>query len=178
MCLAHSYFRQGNVPQAQVIYERVLVHRLNQFGPKDVALIGDLTNLAGTLLAQDKYEQAEPFVRRAISITEHNKKDDPLKLAGLLNILSNLYMKQDRLDEAEPLIRRCYEIRKSKLLQDHPDQAQTLSDYAKLLRKMHRDAEAEEMYKQSLAIMARIEDAALVAHGEEGDVQEEHKDLA
>jgi len=176
--LAHSYFRQGNFPQAQVIYERVLVHRLNQFGPKDVALIGDLTNLAGTLLAQDKYEQAEPFVRRAISITEHNKKDDPLKLAELLNILSNLYMKQDRLDEAEPLIRRCYEIRKSKLLQDHPDQAQTLSDYAKLLRKMHRDAEAEEMYKQSLAIMARIEDAALVAHGEDGDVQEEHKDLA
>lgn len=174
--LAHSYFRQGNFPQAQVIYERVLVHRLNQFGPKDVALIGDLTNLAGTLLAQDKYEQAEPFVRRAISITEHNKKDDPLKLAELLNILSNLYMKQDRLDEAEPLIRRCYEIRKSKLLQDHPDQAQTLSDYAKLLRKMHRDAEAEEMYKQSLAIMARIEDAALVAHGEEGDVQEEHKE--
>lgn len=176
--LAHSYFRQGNFPQAQVIYERVLVHRLNQFGPKDVALIGDLTNLAGTLLAQDKYEQAEPFVRRAISITEHSKKDDPLKLAELLNILSNLYMKQDRLDEAEPLIRRCYEIRKSKLLQDHPDQAQTLSDYAKLLRKMHRDAEAEEMYKQSLAIMARIEDAALVAHGEEGDVPDEHKDLA
>jgi len=172
--LAHSYFRQGNFPQAQVIYERVLVHRLNQFGPKDVALIGDLTNLAGTLLAQDKYEQAEPFVRRAISITEHSKKDDPLKLAELLNILSNLYMKQDRLDEAEPLIRRCYEIRKSKLLQDHPDQAQTLSDYAKLLRKMHRDAEAEEMYKQSLAIMARIEDAALVAHGEDAEAQEEH----
>lgn len=172
--LAHSYFRQGNFPQAQVIYERVLVHRLNQFGPKDVALIGDLTNLAGTLLAQDKYEQAEPFVRRAISITEQSKKDDPLKLAELLNILSNLYMKQDRLEEAEPLIRRCYEIRKSKLLQDHPDQAQTLSDYAKLLRKMHRDAEAEEMYKQSLAIMARIEDAALVAHGEDVEAQEEH----
>lgn len=169
--LAHSYFRQGNFPQAQVIYERVLVHRLNQYGTQDPALVNDLVNLAGTLLAQEKYEQAEPFVKRAVVMCE--KKDDALKLAELLSILSNLYYRLERYNEAEPLIRRCYEIRKKRLLSDHPDQAQTLSDYARLLRKMQRDDEAEEMYRQSLAIMARLENAALNQNPEaEGEAAE------
>lgn len=149
--LAHSYFRQGNFPQAQVIYERVLVHRLNQVGPQDPALVADLSNLAGTLLAQDKHDQAEPFVRRAVAIAEQSGKFEPLKMAELYSILSNIYMKQERLSESETLIRRSFELRKSVLAGDDPDLAQTLSDYAKLLRKMQRPQEAEEIYKQSLA---------------------------
>ncbi|HNN64353.1 MAG TPA: tetratricopeptide repeat protein, partial [Candidatus Obscuribacter sp.] len=44
---------------------------------------------------------------------------------------------------------------------DDPDLAQTLSDYAKLLRKMQRPQEAEEMYKQSLSILSRLEQASM-----------------
>lgn len=159
--LAHSYFRQGNFPQAQVIYERVLVHRLNQVGPQDPALVADLSNLAGTLLAQDKHDQAEPFVRRAVAIAEQSGKFEPLKMAELYSILSNIYMKQERLPESETLIRRSFELRKRVLAGDDPDLAQTLSDYAKLLRKMQRPQEAEEMYKQSLSILSRLEQASL-----------------
>lgn len=159
--LAHSYFRQGNFPQAQVIYERVLVHRLNQVGPQDPALVADLSNLAGTLLAQDKHDQAEPFVRRAVAIAEQSGKFEPLKMAELYSILSNIYMKQERLPESESLIRRSFELRKSVLAGDDPDLAQTLSDYAKLLRKMQRPQEAEEMYKQSLSILSRLEQASM-----------------
>lgn len=164
--LAHSYFRQGNFPQAQIIYERVLVHRLNQFGPQDPALIADLSNLAGTLLAQDNYDQAEPFVRRAITIGEQSKKAEPLKMAELYSILSNIYFRQDKFTEAETLIRRSFEIRKATLKQEHPDLAQTLSDYARLLRKMGREEQAEVLYQQSLAILARLEQSAAEESGE------------
>lgn len=164
--LAHSYFRQGNFPQAQIIYERVLVHRLNQFGPQDPALIADLSNLAGTLLAQDNYDQAEPFVRRAITIGEQSKKAEPLKMAELYSILSNIYFKQDKFAEAETLIRRSFEIRKATLKQEHPDLAQTLSDYARLLRKMGREEQAEVLYQQSLAILARLEQSAAEEAGD------------
>lgn len=164
--LAHSYFRQGNFPQAQIIYERVLVHRLNQFGPQDPALIADLSNLAGTLLAQDNYDQAEPFVRRAITIGEQSKKAEPLKMAELYSILSNIYFKQDKLADAETLIRRSFEIRKATLKQEHPDLAQTLSDYARLLRKMGREEQAEVLYQQSLAILARLEQSAAEEAGD------------
>ncbi len=155
--LAHSYFRQGNFSQAQVIYERILVHRLNQFGPQDPVLVTDLSNLAGSLLAQDKHDQAEPFVRRAIAIAESTGKLEPLKMAELFSTLSNIYFKQERFDEAEVLIRKSFEIRKKNLNKEDPDMAQILSDYAKLLRKMNRPQEAEVMYKQSLAILSRLE---------------------
>lgn len=155
--LAHSYFRQGNFSQAQVIYERILVHRLNQFGPQDPVLVTDLSNLAGSLLAQDKHDQAEPFVRRAIAIAESTGKLEPLKMAELFSTLSNIYFKQERFDESEVLIRKSFEIRKKNLNKEDPDMAQILSDYAKLLRKMNRPQEAEVMYKQSLAILSRLE---------------------
>lgn len=155
--LAHSYFRQGNFSQAQVIYERILVHRLNQFGPQDPVLVTDLSNLAGSLLAQDKHDQAEPFVRRAIAIAESTGKLEPLKMAELFSTLSIIYFKQERFDESEVLIRKSFEIRKKNLNKEDPDMAQILSDYAKLLRKMNRPQEAEVMYKQSLAILSRLE---------------------
>lgn len=169
--LAHSYFRQGNFPQAQVIYERVLVHRLNQMGPSDPNLVTDLSNLAGTLLAQEKFDQAEPFVRRAVVILE-GQNQDPLKMAELLSILANIYMRQEKLTESESMLRRCYEIRKSHRVLDHPDLAQTLSDYAKLLRKMGRGEEAEVMYKQSLAILGRLERASQEAEEAEAEAEE------
>ncbi len=157
--LAHSYFTRGSYPQAQVIYERILVHRLNQAGPQDATLVTDLNNLAGVLVAQEKYNNAEPFMRRAVSILDTLPDSAPLKIAEALSLLTTIYMRQEKLSEAEPLIKRSLEIRQANLAADHPDLAQTLSDYAKLLRKLKRDVEAESYYKQALAILAQLEES-------------------
>ncbi len=158
--LAASYFTRGNYPQAQVIYERILVHRLNQVGPGNTVLVADLNNLAGVLVAQEKYNQAEPFMRRAVTILESVKSSEPLKVAEALSLLATIYIRQEKLVESEPLIKRALVIRKQYLLPEHPDVAQTLSDYAKLLRKLKRDDEAEQMYKEALHILSKIEEAA------------------
>jgi len=156
--LAASYFTRGNYNQAQVIYERILVHRLNQVGTSDTALVADFNNLAGVLVAQEKYNQAEPFMRRAVSILDVAKEVEPLKVAEALSLLATIYVRQDKLAESEPLIKRALEIRRQHLSADHPDVAQTLSDYAKLLRKMQREQEAEAMYKEALLILSKIEE--------------------
>lgn len=156
--LAASYFTRGNYTQAQVIYERILVHRLNQVGTSDTALVADFNNLAGVLVAQEKYNQAEPFMRRAVSILDVAKEVEPLKVAEALSLLATIYVRQDKLAESEPLIKRALEIRRQHLSSDHPDVAQTLSDYAKLLRKMQREQEAEIMYKEALLILSKIEE--------------------
>lgn len=156
--LAASYFTRGNYTQAQVIYERILVHRLNQVGTSDTALVADFNNLAGVLVAQEKYNQAEPFMRRAVSILDVAKEVEPLKVAEALSLLATIYVRQDKLAESEPLVKRALEIRRKHLSADHPDVAQTLSDYAKLLRKMQREQEAEIMYKEALLILSKIEE--------------------
>ncbi|CAN5264267.1 hypothetical protein BH11CYA1_BH11CYA1_02310 [soil metagenome] len=156
--LAASYFTRGNYTQAQVIYERILVHRLNQVGTSDTALVADFNNLAGVLVAQEKYNQAEPFMRRAVSILDAAKEAEPLKVAEALSLLATIYMRQDKLIESEPLVKRALELRRKHLSAEHPDVAQTLSDYAKILRKMQREEEAEEMYKEALSILSKIEE--------------------
>ncbi|MBU6454282.1 MAG: tetratricopeptide repeat protein [Cyanobacteria bacterium REEB67] len=155
--LAHSYFTQQNYEKAQVLYERILVHRLNHFGPNDSALVVDLNNLAGVLVAQEKHNQAEPFMRRAVAILESSTLSDPLKVAECLALLANVYLKQEKLKEAEPLFKRSLEIRKSRLEPGHADIAQTLADYAKLLRRLKREDEAEAMYQEAIGMMARME---------------------
>jgi tetratricopeptide (TPR) repeat protein len=156
--LAASYFTRGNYTQAQVIYERILVHRLNQVGASDTALVADFNNLAGVLVAQEKYNQAEPFMRRAVSILDVAKEVEPLKVAEALSLLATIYMRQNKLAESEPLVKRALGIRRANLSAEHPDVAQTLSDYAKLLRKMQREEEAETMYKEALVILSKIEE--------------------
>jgi tetratricopeptide (TPR) repeat protein len=154
--LAHSYFTQQNYEKAQVLYERILVHRLNHFGPNDSVLVADLNNLAGVLVAQEKYNQAEAFMRRAVTILEANSMSEPLKVADSLSLLANIYLKQDKLKEAEPLYKRALEIRKARLEPGHADIAQALSDYARLLRRLKREDEAEAMYKEAIGMMANL----------------------
>jgi tetratricopeptide (TPR) repeat protein len=154
--LAHSYFTQQNYDKAQVLYERILVHRLNHFGPGDTILVVDLTNLAGVLIAQEKFEQAEPFVRRAVTILESSSVLDPVKIAETLSILGNVYTKQDKLKEAEPIYKRALALRKERLEPGHADIAQSLSDYARLLRRLKRDDEAEVMYQEAIGMMGNL----------------------
>lgn len=156
--LAHSYFARGNYPQAQVIYERILVHRLNQLGPNDPALVMDLNNLGAVLVAQEKFNQAEPFLRRALTILEKTAGGQS-KIADALSLLSTIYGKQDKIQECEPLLKRSLEIRRATLSPEHPEVAHSLAEYAKILKKLGREEEAESMYKEALAILAKLEAA-------------------
>ncbi|MBS2006679.1 MAG: tetratricopeptide repeat protein [Cyanobacteria bacterium SZAS TMP-1] len=174
--LAHSYFTQQNYEKAQVLYERILVHRLNHFGPNDSALVVDLNNLAGVLVAQEKFNQAEPFIRRAITILEASSVSEPLKIADSLSLLANIYMKQDKLKEAEPLFKRALELRKARLEPGHADIAQSLSDYAKLLRRLKREDEAEAMYQEAIGIMAKMETSTGQFTAVAGDLVDEEQE--
>jgi tetratricopeptide (TPR) repeat protein/predicted nucleic acid-binding protein len=154
--LAHSYFTQQNYEKAQVLYERILVHRLNHFGPNDSVLVVDLNNLAGVLVAQEKYNQAEAFMRRAVTILEASTLSEPLKIAESLSLLGNIYIKQDKLKEAESPYKRALEIRKARLEPGHADIAQSLSNYARLLRRLKREDEAEAMYQEAISMMGNL----------------------
>lgn len=154
--LAHSYFVRGDYPQAQVIYERILVHRLNQIGPQDSALFTDLNNLAGVLIAQEHFAQAEPFMRRALKLLESAPSADPRRVADALSSLATIYFRQDKAREAEPLLRRALTLRREHAV-SNPELAQTLSDLAKVLRRLQLHQEAEAMYQESLAMLSQID---------------------
>lgn len=161
--LAQSYCDQGNYVEAQQVYERILVNRLNELGPNNVELTTDLTNLAAVLCVQGKFNQAEPFMRRAVWVLENTDKPAPLRLADALSMLGEIYFRQDKFGEAESPVTKALTIRKNNLPSDHTDIADSLSSQAKLLRKTGRSAEAEKIYAKAQEILSKKQDQTAVS---------------
>lgn len=162
--LAQSYCDQGNYVEAQQVYERILVNRLNELGPNNVELTTDLTNLAAVLCVQGKFNQAEPFMRRAVWVLENAEIPAPLRLADALSMLGEIYFRQDKFVEAEIPVTKSLQLRQGNLPVDHTDIADSLSSQAKLFRKTGRVAEAEKVYAKAQQILSKKQDQATVSN--------------
>jgi tetratricopeptide (TPR) repeat protein len=154
--LAESYFEQGNFTQSQLVYERILVDRLNKLGPNHIGLVRDLKNLANVLCCQAKFNQAETFIRRCIAILEAVKEPHDEELRDALSILAGIYYRQEKFAEAEPLSERVVKLHE-KVGAHGPQFVEALNDQAKLLRKLGRNDEAERIYSRAQALSATIE---------------------
>lgn len=151
--LAERHFEQGNYKDAQVIYERVLVHKLNDMGPESPELVEDYNNLALVLSVQGLFDKAEPFMRRAVSLYEASPKVEPLPLADYLHSLGTVYFKLSKLQEAEEVYRRVLELRRENLSDTHQDIGRTLVDYAKVVKQLGQTEKAEAIYKKAQEIL-------------------------
>jgi len=151
--LAERHFEQGNYKDAQVIYERVLVHKLNDLGPESPELVEDYNNLALVLSVQGLFDKAEPFMRRAVSLYESAAKVEPLPLADYLHSLGTVYFKVNKFNEAEEVYRRVLELRRENLSDTHQDIGRTLVDYAKVVKQLGQTEKAEAIYKKAQEIL-------------------------
>ena len=161
--LAQSYCDQGNYVEAQQVYERILVNRLNELGTNNVELTTDLTNLAAVLCVQGKFNQAEPFMRRAVWVLENADHPEPLRLSDALSMLGEIYFRQDKFGEAETPVIKALHLRQGNLPADHEDIADALSAQAKLLRRTGRVEEAEKAYAKAQQILSRKQNQATVS---------------
>ncbi len=153
--LAETYFEQGNYKEAQVIYERMLVHRLNELGPENPLLVEDYNNLAMTLCVQGRFDKAEPFMKRAVFLYEQGDTANAVEHADYLHSLGTIEYKLEKYKEAEELMLRVVQLRRENLPEDHEDMGRALGDYAKVLKKMGKTETAETIYKKAREILAK-----------------------
>jgi tetratricopeptide (TPR) repeat protein len=102
-----------------------------------------------------KYAQAEPFLKRALSIREEALGRKHVDVTTRLDNLAQLYHGQAKHSEAEVLYKESWELREKVLGTEHPDVARSLENYAALLRKTNREAEALKMENRAKAIWAK-----------------------
>ena len=96
--------------------------------------------------------EAEPLMRRALSIDEKSFGPEHPNVAIRLNNLAQLLQDTNRLAEAEPLMRRALAIDEKSLGPEHPNVARDLNNLAQLLQATNRLAEAEPLMRRALAI--------------------------
>jgi tetratricopeptide (TPR) repeat protein len=108
--------------------------------------------LALYFLARAEHGEAEPLMRRVISIFEKNEPEKQPNYASSLNNLAALLQATNRLAESEPLMRRALAIDEKSFGPDHPSVARNLNNLALLLQATNRLAESEPLMRRALAI--------------------------
>jgi tetratricopeptide (TPR) repeat protein len=126
-------------------------------GYADAAGIADLTarlmsGLALLLYAKSLLGEAEPLMRRVVTIFESSLGEDHPNAATALNNLAQLFKATNRLGEAEPLMRRALAIDERSLGAEHPNVARDLNNLAALLQSTNRLSEAEPLMRRVVTI--------------------------
>jgi tetratricopeptide (TPR) repeat protein len=111
-----------------------------------------LNNLSLLLQATNRLAEAEPLLRRTLTLFERSNGTEYPEVALLLNNLAQLLQTTNRLAEAEPLMRRALAIDEASYGSEHPHVAGDISNLAQLLQDTNRLAEAEPLMRRALAI--------------------------
>ncbi|HSR81517.1 MAG TPA: CHAT domain-containing tetratricopeptide repeat protein, partial [Hyphomicrobiaceae bacterium] len=111
-----------------------------------------LNNLALLLEHTNRVSEAEPLMRRALTVDEKSHGPDHSDVARDLNNLAQLLRTANRLAEAEPLMRRALDIDEKAFGPKHPNVAIDLNNLAGVLKATNRLTEAEALYRRALAI--------------------------
>lgn len=119
-----------------------------------VALL--LHQYALALRARHLDGDAEPVLRRALSIQQAAPKADARVTVGILDTLGNLLEGRDQLDEAEKLQRTALSLAEKKFGPESPQLAITCTNLADVLWNRNNLREAGLLYRRAIAINASI----------------------
>ena len=119
----------------------------------DAAVASSLIAQLGSFLrGKALFREAEPLMRRALSIAEASCGPDHPIVATYLSNLALLLHDTNRLQEAEPLMRRALSIAEALYGPNHPTVAIRLNNLASLLQATNRLQEAEPLMRRALSI--------------------------
>lgn len=108
--------------------------------------------LAALLHVKALEGEAEPLMRRALSINEENFGPAHPNVSTLLSNLVQILVETNRVAEAEPLMRRALAVSEEHFGPGHPNAAIPLNNLASLLMRAGRFLEAEPLLRRALEI--------------------------
>jgi tetratricopeptide (TPR) repeat protein len=140
------------------LWERILAHALvclelielhHLYGAEATRL---LQQTGWYLTERVRYQEAELFLTRALSISEHEHGLEHLDTARDSSTLGYLYKAQGKYEEAEPLLVRVLAIQEQHLGPEQPNITNSLNNLAALYQDQGKYEQAEPLYMQALSI--------------------------
>ncbi len=160
--LAFLHRRQLKYVEAVPLYERALDIIEKARGLAHAEAIAALTDLAQVHRLNDRFDDAEIHLKRAIARADeasgYNERAD---LLAPLYTLAELYVNQRRFHEAEGLLRRAIALQERFQTSKPEDAAEVLTLLGSVFVTLGRFAEGESILKRSLAL---LESASGVEH--------------
>jgi tetratricopeptide (TPR) repeat protein len=151
--IGRAYRSLGISEQAQPHLERALDLARKVHGPGDEKFATILVDYAWNLEHQDRHDEAEPCLRKALNI--YRKRGiTGAELFRALRVLQDLLISARRYDEAELVTRDAMAIANGG--QEFADFASILHQYADMQIKLGEFAKAEEIAQRALQMHRRI----------------------
>jgi tetratricopeptide (TPR) repeat protein len=152
--LADLELAEGRFQDAEPLQREVLEMWTANLEATPADLVPALNNLAVTLTALKRYDEAERLLERALGLAESGLGPKHPLTGLLLGSLGDVDFRVRRYADAERLVARSLAIIEPSLGTDHPQVANTDLLYAQVLRKLNRKRDAREYEKRVQAIRA------------------------
>jgi tetratricopeptide (TPR) repeat protein len=153
---AVELLQAGKPAEAESLFNRIVRLKETDLGPRDLALVVSLNNLASVIFVQRRFAEAELILRRALAIQEkHVGADDPelvLTLTNLAEACSEQFLWKD----AAPLLERALAIQKKTLGIANPATQKISDKLESAKRLMHADDPNEARADRALPEMERL----------------------
>jgi len=141
---------------ADVYYRNAVASEEKASGSTSPRIAPLLEEYALALRARKHDAEAEPVLRRALSIQDATAKADPRVTVGLLNTLGNLLEGRGQLDEAEKLERAALTLSEEKFGPESTQLAMTCTNLADVLWNKKNLREAGQLYRRAILIDATL----------------------
>jgi tetratricopeptide (TPR) repeat protein len=142
---------RGDFAGAEKLMRKVLELREHYSAPHNQELAIELNNLAAVLHSMARDSEADPLLRRALTIMEQPVSEGDQKTrAAILNSLGLTLLSLGEKARAEPVLRRAVGLFQSSGDAGSLDAARALNNLAVLHRATHEYATAEAELKQAL----------------------------
>jgi tetratricopeptide (TPR) repeat protein len=149
--ISDDLYGQHSYKQGEDYYERMIAIDIKALGPYHPSVADDLTGLALLYISQQRYAEAEPLLRRALSIYESVYGSDNLLVTRTRSSLANVLNKLGQTKQAMALYGEAFN--KGHLAMD-PNNLQTarmLNELAFLYYSQGKLEEARTVYQWALA---------------------------
>jgi len=133
-------FDRGEYGQAESLFTRAVA-----LGQADAVF-----NLAATLRAEARYNEAEAMYQRALELRENEAPRSPNRIASALCGLALLYRDTARFAESEKMARHALDLRQQAAKRDETSIAWTLNLVGMLAQAQERTAEAASLFQRAL----------------------------
>ena len=109
--LASLCHQQGDLVEAQTLYERVLNIRRQALGLDHPMVAQSLNNLSSLYRELGRHHEAEQLSQKAVAVAEKTFGPEHWRITNCLNNLGAVYAAQGRYEDAEVCFRRTLMIR-------------------------------------------------------------------
>ncbi|HXR65901.1 MAG TPA: FxSxx-COOH system tetratricopeptide repeat protein [Ktedonobacteraceae bacterium] len=147
-------YQRSEYAEAQLRFEQALDLLVEEEEPLLTAQV--LSKLGVLHLIRANYQQADHYLRRALSVHERVLEPAHPDLAQNLNDLAGVQHNQGAYAQAEPLYQRALAIQEQTLGAENPATARTLNNLALLAYNLAKYPEAEALNKRALAAREKL----------------------